>query len=334
MKKVSLSESAKNTRFRSRSIQSERSISEEYEEDMTIELVDTSRALDKDKESATSENSELSNIKSEKTREIDLLNHSLYQNDLSNRKHSFLCKIFNSAEFRKVINHDQDESKWYDMLAKIFFYDQILYEQCFVYQKKIDDYKKLTLDLAKNKQTNAQIIQDLKKEIAHLRVELTQQANDAHRRERELIISIISSILIQSSSEHRSHDINSAKHLIDTNSNSYNSWVYLIREKLDTNALMYINEQQRIKYALEQMNDSIFDVMQSWVANKISRQLSICYLKRSIIIWDFIIKRKMLRKSCWRSEWRITRTYRNTIIVFSSYDRKSKLLSRIESRRF
>jgi hypothetical protein len=31
---------------------------------------------------------------------------------------------------------------------------------------------------------------------------------------------------------------------------------------------MYTNERQRIRYALEQMNDPIFDAMQSWIADK------------------------------------------------------------------
>jgi hypothetical protein len=100
------------------------------------------------------------------------------------------------------------------MLAKIFSYDQALYEQCFAYQKRADDYKKLTLDLAKDKQMNAQTIQDLEKEIAHLRVELTQQTNDARRRERELTASVAPSThIIQTDSGHRPRDINPAKHL-------------------------------------------------------------------------------------------------------------------------
>jgi hypothetical protein len=122
----------------------------------------------------------------------------------------------------------------------------------------------LTLDLAKDKQVDAQTIQDLEEDIAHLQVELTQQADDARSRERELTASVVPSVpIVQINAGHRSRGINSAKHLIGTDSNIYNSWAYSIREKLDTDASMYVNERQRIRYALEQMNDAIFDAIQS-----------------------------------------------------------------------
>lgn len=127
------------------------------------------------------------------------------------------------------------------MLAKAFEYDHLLYDQCFANQKKAEEYKKITLELAKDKTMDEQTIENLE-ELAHLRIanaELVQRTEDAQRYEREVTASASvppSIIVVLSSSNHRPRGINPSEPLTGTESKEYNAWAYSIREKLDTDA--------------------------------------------------------------------------------------------------
>jgi hypothetical protein len=175
------------------------------------------------------------------------------------------------------------------MLIEIFKYDDSLYDQCFDNQRMSKNHKKIILELVKDKQIDEQTIQDLKKEISHLRVQIEQQFEDIRRRrerdntesiqsvetrrERERETTFIdSSIVVVSASalsrsSYRSRSINLAESLKENDSKEYNAWTYSVREKLEIDSPMYANDRQRVRYALSQMKNLIFDVMHDWVAD-------------------------------------------------------------------
>lgn len=208
---------------------------------------------------------------SEKTWEIDLSKHPYHRQHKISRKYPSLLKVRNLDEFRKALNHEEDGPKWYETLAKAFEYDHLLYDQCFANQKKAEEYKKITLELAKDKTMNEQTIENLEEELAHLRIanaELVQRTEDAQRREREATVSVPPSIaIVPSSSSHRPRGINPSESLTGIEPKEYNAWVYSIREKLDTDSPKYANDRQRVRYALSQMKDPIFDAMHAWVTD-------------------------------------------------------------------
>ena len=108
------------------------------------------------------------------------------------------------------------------MLIKAFSYDQTLYNQCFASQKKTDEYKKITLELTRDKQTDEQTIQNQKEEIAHLQNKLTQQTKNFRRRKRENITTS-STTVVSMITSHRSRNINFFESLKDIDSKKYNS---------------------------------------------------------------------------------------------------------------
>ena len=64
---------------------------------------------------------------------------------------------------------------------------------------------------------------------------------------------------------YRSREIHSVESLKEEDEKEYDSWAYVIKKKIETNASMYDNDREKIRYVLSQMKDSIFDVMHDWV---------------------------------------------------------------------
>ncbi len=77
----------------------------------------------------------------------------------------------------------------------------------------------------------------------------------------------IQSAAIIVSSNYRFKDINSKKVLNEINSDVYSSLTYAMKKKIRTNASMYINDQIKMKYALFQMKNFVFDVIHIWIIN-------------------------------------------------------------------
>jgi cytidylate kinase len=140
---------------------------------MTIEIVEKriSRSFKKSKESKFKSES---NKKSKKSRKINMFFHSCYRNQRFNKRYLTTMRMKNFNEFKKIINHERNDFKWYDMLIKIFKYDDSLYDQCFNNQKMSKNHKKIIFKLFKNKQIDEQKFQNLKEKISHFRVQIKQ----------------------------------------------------------------------------------------------------------------------------------------------------------------
>lgn len=67
------------------------------------------------------------------------------------------------------------------------------------------------------------------------------------------------------SKNYRLIEIYPSEPLKETNSNKYNSWAYAIKKKFEIDKSFYPNNKLKVRYALSQMKDSIFDVMHFWV---------------------------------------------------------------------
>jgi hypothetical protein len=108
------------------------------------------------------------------------------------------------------------------------------------------------------------------------------------------------------------------------------SWIYAIREKLQTDSLMYDNDREKVKYNLSQIKNSIFDVMHNWIIEiendvtlktfliKIENYMRLHRLKRNV-------KKKLLIISM--KSFEIVNEF---ITESSNCEKEQKLLTKIE----
>ena len=86
---------------------------------------------------------------------------------------------------------------------------------------------------------------------------------ELQRQRREATVS--STVLEVMPKNYRPIGINPSEPLKGTDPNEYNTWAYAIKEKLETDEPLYPNAKRKVRYALSQMKDPIFDVMHSWL---------------------------------------------------------------------
>ena len=174
-------------------------------------------------------------------------------------------KVGSLKEFKRIVRDTREGEKWYRFFSAIAEYDNDLYVRGYHNQKKAAEYKKLANDRAADLQnaeenwTHDRIaMRDAQRENKELRAQL----EESHRRQRE---ATSASTLPDVTRNYRPIGINPSEPLKGTDANEYNTWAYAIREKLETDEPLYPNDKRKVRYALSQMKDPIFDVMHSWV---------------------------------------------------------------------
>ena len=145
------------------------------------------------------------------------------------------------------------------VFSAIAEYDQTLLSQCYANQKKASEYKRQAKEFAAD-------LQDAEENWAHDKLDLEDlkaratgletQLDELRRQQREITASAPPSET--NHRNYRSIGINLSELLKGTDPNEY-------REKLETDEPLYPNDKRKVRYALSQMKDSIFDVMHSWV---------------------------------------------------------------------
>jgi hypothetical protein len=164
-------------------------------------------------------------------------------------------------------------------------YDEDMFSQLFSSENRVKRYKHLIAGLRDDKAKDDQTLLNMEEEITSTRLdlkearnvsdnlrkvnsEMLQRIDELQRQNREATQSIPPSLTgppVAAHSNYRPRGINPAEPLTGKSPETYNSWAYSVRQKLDTDSPLYTNDQERARYALSQMKDPIFDAMYAWV---------------------------------------------------------------------
>jgi hypothetical protein len=190
---------------------------------------------------------------------LNLRYHSSYRKD--NSKNSMIMRMNNLIEFRKTINHEIDESRWMTYMIKALEYNESMFNKHFELNNA---WKKERLRRKEMKK----ILFVIQEKLAHKKNKIVEMISSNLTREfiqisREFIQ--ISAKATRIKINYRLWNIHSTESLKEEEKKKYESWVYAIGEKLQTDSLMYDNDRERVRYDLSQIKNSIFDVMHDWI---------------------------------------------------------------------
>lgn len=234
----------------------------QYQEEETEILLESSGYFGKRKQPES--RTETSAVKSN-NKELDFSHHP-FLTGKSDEDLPTSLKIEDVREFKRIIRDTTEGEKWYRFLLAIAEYDNDLFAQSYVHQKKAVEHRKQAKEFATRLQnTEENWIHDklgLEEARAHIQ-ELQNQLDDSLRRQREVTAaSTVSESIV---TNYRPIGINPSEPLKETDANEYNTWAYAIREKLETDKPLYPTDKRKVRYVLSQMKDPIFDAMHSWV---------------------------------------------------------------------
>lgn len=78
-------------------------------------------------------------------------------------------------------------------------------------------------------------------------------------------------VAISASGNYRPKGSNPKQPLDGNSANAYSPWAFTVRGKTNTDAPIYPNEHEKVKYALSQMTNPIFDALHTWVIDALAR---------------------------------------------------------------
>ena len=174
---VDLPGPAGNTRSRSVSRHSTRSIPGEFEEEMTEVIEETPRPIRKDKGKEPEKD-----IVDMSTSEMDISKHPYYQKEgLDNLSE---IKFGNWEEFKKLVMNRKEGPRPFAYLARIIQYDEDMFSRLHSSENKNRRYKRLIADLREEK---------AKEELTSMRVDLeeTRNVNDNLRKVNSEMLQLI-----------------------------------------------------------------------------------------------------------------------------------------------
>ena len=175
-------------------------------------------------------------------------------------------KIGDLREFKRVIRDITEGEKWNRLLSAIAEHDQAFLSQHYLVQRKASECRKQSKKLATELQNAEENWTHDRIELENAKdriTELQNQLEESHRQRREATASSTAPEAV--GRNYRPIGINPSEPLKGTDPNEYNTWAYAIKEKLETDEPLYPNDKRKVRYALSQMKDPIFDVMHSWV---------------------------------------------------------------------
>lgn len=312
-RRIDQSGPAFNTRTRSLSRQSIRSISGEFEPTDIVEETgnDTIVPSKKGKEAETRDAS---------VREIDIGGNANYQ-EMTEKDPSKIAKtirVENQKELRKILLR-KDGATWYEVLASTFQQQDMLSEKYLDLKRKEKNNKSMQKEWARLMTNWDTEKLDLEEEIAVEKLktqrvkaensDLTREISDLRRQIRGSMatpsISVasappaapaapaIAEPVVTVTANYRPRGNNPKEPLDGKNLDAYSPWAFTIEGKISTDAPLYPNEQEKMKYALSQMTNPIFDALYTWVIDvgpslsleaffkKIQSYLGIAYLAKN-----------------------------------------------------
>ena len=224
---------------------------------------------------------------------IDVSDHPYYEKDAA--EHPSHVAAHSLKELQSILRDEKEGPRWYDFLARALEYDKTLFNKYISLQGDLEKLGEANKINRRYKQVHECLITEkddaereallAQEELSHRDIELKEMTIAKERLQKDIDSLVRQLAETRETPRHqrentvttrstntnpqnwRPRGINPSKPLKGEDSEEYSPWAYSVRNKLKTDAPLYADENEKVGYALSQMEEPIFGAMHSWIVD-------------------------------------------------------------------